>query len=800
MSLVVVQTVTGIELMSNCTKAACLSRSSWQSVMCRLRRLQVTSLLVCVAVISCMSVTAPSAHGQQRSRTPHLAYAFPGGIQRGSVQEIVVGGQYLQDAGEVHVTGKGVQAEVVGWYRPLTRGEYNNLRMALAEMKAQLIQERRDAGRKGQPSAAEIAFEAGVSQQQLREMKIFREREADPKRQPNDQLLEEVTLRITASRDAPVGRRELRLVSDTAVSNSIWFHVGRIEEVREAEPNDVTPSGLLPGLPVVVNGQIMPGDSDSFRFAARQGQQIVIAAAARDVIPYLADAVPGWFQAVLVLQDADGRELSYADSFRYRQDPVISFQVPADGEYQVQIRDSLYRGREDFVYRLTIGELPFVTSVYPLGVQTNSTTTVELQGWNLKTRRFEVSPGTRRNYRTVRWETVPQAELGDVRIPLQVDHLPVVTDREPNDSADESQPVDNRVIINGRIDRPGDEDVYRVQASGRLTVDIEARRYGSPLDSWLSVTDDSGVEIAFNDDHEDKSSALLTHHADSHLSLTLRGSETRYIHVRDAQGKGGPEYVYRMHIRPPEADFELRVTPSTIVARPGATVPLTVHVLRRDGFDQDVELQLIDPPPGFQLTGGRLPGTADSVQLTLTMPSVSPAEPVQLSMQGQARQRRGSRRMLVRDAVPADNMMQAFIWYHLVPVENWSILISGRPVPAVPFEAAYPADGLRLQPGRDQYLPLRLKASRVSPGELKAELYQPPEGLTAEVVVNPMGVPAIQIHAGKDEVLPRQAGNLVLHVWREVKPPPTENNPSPRPRITDYGYLPAIPFEILRGR
>jgi hypothetical protein len=30
-------------------------------------------------------------------------------------------------------------------------------------------------------------------------------------------------------------------------------------------------------------------------------------------------------------------------------------------------RDALYRGREDFVYRIAIGELPFVTDIFPLG-------------------------------------------------------------------------------------------------------------------------------------------------------------------------------------------------------------------------------------------------------------------------------------------------------------------------------------------------------------------------------------------------------------------------------------------------
>ena len=47
--------------------------------------------------------------------------------------------------------------------------------------------------------------------------------------------------------------------------------------------------------------------------------------------------------------------------------PVLYYEIPADGEYVVEIKDAIYRGREDFVYRITIGELPFVTSIFPLG-------------------------------------------------------------------------------------------------------------------------------------------------------------------------------------------------------------------------------------------------------------------------------------------------------------------------------------------------------------------------------------------------------------------------------------------------
>ncbi len=71
------------------------------------------------------------AIAQRGGRDPHLAYAFPAGCQRGKTCEIVIGGQYLKEATEVYVAGRGVEIEILDWYRPMTQGEYNNLRMKI---------------------------------------------------------------------------------------------------------------------------------------------------------------------------------------------------------------------------------------------------------------------------------------------------------------------------------------------------------------------------------------------------------------------------------------------------------------------------------------------------------------------------------------------------------------------------------------------------------------------------------------------------------------------------------------------
>ena len=80
-------------------------------------------------------------------------------------------------------------------------------------------------------------------------------------------------------------------------------------------------------------------------------------------------------------------ELAYADDYRFQPDPVLLLPHPQGRRVRAsRSRTRSTAGREDFVYRITIGELPFVTSVFPLGGRAGAKTTVELTGWNLPRR------------------------------------------------------------------------------------------------------------------------------------------------------------------------------------------------------------------------------------------------------------------------------------------------------------------------------------------------------------------------------------------------------------------------------
>ena len=284
--------------------------------------------------------------------------------------------------------------------------------------------------------------------------------------------------------------------------------------------------------------------------------------------------------------------------------PIRSCIAKSQGRpVSVEIRDVLYRGREDFVYRITLGELPFVTGVFPLGGPAGTETAVELKGWNLPVQKLTMDakdkePG-------IIPLSIRRGEVISNIVPFAVDSLPECLEKEPNNDPAGAQQVELPIIVNGRIDKPGDWDVFRFEGrkGQEIVADVDARKLDSPLDSVLKLTDADGRQLAFNDDYADKGSGLSTHHADSYLTAVLPADGVYYLYIGDAQHKGGPEYGYRLRISEPGPTSALRVVPSSVNLRAGASVPITVYSLRKDGFSSEITLALKDAPKGFTLSG-----------------------------------------------------------------------------------------------------------------------------------------------------------------------------------------------------
>jgi hypothetical protein len=624
--------------------------------------------------------------------------------------------------------------------------------------------------------------------------------------QQNRQIAESVLLDVTIDSNAAPGNREMRLRTNMGLTNPMVFQVGTIPEICELEPNDPVNywkrpnmailKKLLPvpplELPVVLNGQILPGDIDHFRFRARQGQQLVIATQARSLVPYLADAVPGWFQPLLTLSDADGKPLATASSFQFDPDPVIFYKVPADGEYDIEIRDSLYRGRDDFVYRISVGELPFVTGINPLGGRSGEESVTTLNGWNLPENRLSLDTRSGVGFRQTIWSGGTNFSN---RIHYTVDAFPEIGEIEPNDGRPEVQSVKLPVIVNGCLSRPGDVDVYQFEghAGEEIVAEVMARRLYSPVDSLLRLIGPKGNVVAWNDDSEDKESGILTHSADSYLRTKLTEDGAYRVQLTDSQRHGGPEYCYRLRISPPRPDFVLRATPSSVNLFPGGSMAIRVYALRKDGFAGDIDLSLKDVPEGLTLSGGRIPAGRDSVRVTLSTARLIKDPVIPLKMEGRARI---GDETVVRPVVPAEDMMQAFIYRHLVPSQEFLACVMNLPRNLAFIRLAnngpveIPAGGAATVKVLLPNIPM-LK-------DLQLELDEPPPGVTLQESATDTEGITLRLKADGEKVKDGYADNLIVEIIlnREGKDAGPDGK-KPKQRIS-LGMLPAIPFKVIQ--
>jgi hypothetical protein len=115
-----------------------------------------------------------------------------------------------------------------------------------------------------------------------------------------------------------------------------------------------------------------------------------------------------------------------------------------------------------------------------------------------------------------------------------------IAEKEPNNGFRQAQAIQVPQVIDGAINGPQDVDVFKIdgQEGQKLVCEVLAARYGSPLDSILTLYDASGRIIATNDDHAGT--------ADSRLEVTLPMTGTYYLSLVDAHDQGGPQYVYRL--------------------------------------------------------------------------------------------------------------------------------------------------------------------------------------------------------------------------------------------------------------
>lgn len=416
-------------------------------------------------------------------------------------------------------------------------------------------------------------------------------------------------LAVTIAPGAEPGERELRIVNAGGISNRARFVVGDLPEIEEREPNNEFDQAQRIGpVPVVINGQITEADRDYFRFHARAGEALLLEVRARAQLPYIADAVPGWFDPQLTVFDANGKQVAFADDNRFDPDPVLRFEPPADGDYTVELRDVIYRGRGDFVYRLTLRTAP------------------------------------------------PEQDASP-------------TEPAPNDTLEHALRIVTPAAVEGCIDRAGTSRWFVGTAARgeRLVMEVRARRAGSPLDSILTLYDAKRNQLAENDDWTDPLAAHLPHNADSRIAYTFAAAGDFYLRVRDVQGKSGAAYTFRLSVAPPHPDFTLRIAPDNPRLGRGDTAAITVAALRHDDFAGEIQLTVQGLPPGYIASDAWIAAGQNEGRLTISAPATASPGILNPVVTGAATIGTAT---VTHRAESAEAVMQAFASTHILPTSR----------------------------------------------------------------------------------------------------------------------------------
>ena len=551
-------------------------------------------------VIAIFLLTIGFAYAQVQ---PTLTAVFPQGGQQGRSVDVTLTGTNLGTATAVWFSGKGITAEI-----------------------------------KEKTGQAAVVFNgAGVSGSI-----------------PSDTQL--VAL-LTIASDAPLGIQQIRAVTPYGVSNAGSFVVGNLREIieEETEASASETSSTMEtdwlALPVTVNGTIASiDDEDSFTFQVKKDTRLICEVAAQQIGSLL--------DSYLVLRDTNGTEVANS-GLGNAFDSVLDYTAPETGKYTLHIRDIRYKGGDGYAYRLSIGELPYLETIFPLGGQRGTENTVTVTGANLETvESIQVSIGaeTPAGEQSLRVQT--PSGLATNPHPFTIGNWAEMVETEPNNTTGNASAVTTPITLNGKIDTSGDVDYFsfEIKEPQLLVFEVEALNLSSKLDALLTLYG-PGKPMEASEEMANKGRGWETSpaeqvlmvnddatNADARIDWNFEAAGKYSIAIRDLNNQGGETYPYRLNIRPLEPDCQLSVVALDIRNRPtamdnprvsrGSSVTLQVDVTRLDQFAGPIRLLCPDLPKTFDVSPTIIGAAQNRAMLTITAPSDAPLGLMPVSIVG----------------------------------------------------------------------------------------------------------------------------------------------------------------------
>lgn len=417
-------------------------------------------------------------------------------------------------------------------------------------------------------------------------------------------------IRVRVAPEAPVGPRVIRAFSPEGVSEPRFIILSQRPQQAEVEPNDaVSAAQALTRLPTEVTGRLEKnGDVDSYAVNLRAGQTLVARLEAYTLQSPL--------DPVLRMLDSRGVQVAWNHDEVRSLDPLLAWRVETSGTYVLQVfgfaypadSDLRFSGSPKGGYRLHVTTDPVARHAWPLGVSRTMDTRVSWGDWGSSSVSSEaievpasvVAPGVVSHSLRIPGRAVPlELPVGEGKEWVEI---------EPNDLAATAQAFGIPSAVSGDLDRPGDEDRYRLscQKGELLRLEVQAASLGFPLDAWLRIEDASGKELVRNDDAGG---------ADPVLDWTSPETAEYRVVVGNLLQRGGQDQRYRLSLQRPKPVWSASMAESAWSLEPGKTNESKVTLTRRYGADMKLTVSVRGLPAGVRVDPVEVAEKADAATL-----------------------------------------------------------------------------------------------------------------------------------------------------------------------------------------
>jgi hypothetical protein len=421
---------------------------------------------------------------------------------------------------------------------------------------------------------------------------------------------------LTIEPDCRLGEHHLRLRCASGISYARNFWVSQFPNVAEVEPNDDFQAPQKIDLNVTIEAEAKSEETDYYLVTAKKGQRLSVEIEGLRINNITNNIAIDPFVTIL---NKDRFELASADgSALLKQESILQVEIPEDGEYIVEVRDSAYQGRGR--YRAHIGTFPRPTGVYPAGGEAGSDVEFTLVGDIKGDYKTKAKIPARNAEGTVGVSGENGGQFPPSPNYVRISDFGNVLEVEPNNSHTEVKDVTALPqAFNGILEKEGDIDYFKFSAKKgeRFRFRVFADAIGSPVDPVMNIYDAKMKSLGGSDDADGTK--------DSRVDFNSPADGEYFVRIKDMLDRGGSDFIYRIESLPSEKTIDVTMPEMlrrNLQYRKQFNVPrggyytMAVNTTRR-GYSGDLVFDIPKLPAGVTWEAGLIPKTVSQFPILL---------------------------------------------------------------------------------------------------------------------------------------------------------------------------------------